>query len=169
MLVMTVDIKGQSRVAMVDPVFSMSYDPTKVHFELAPPSLEERCPAARRGEKYWLYAYWKDGDTEFFLISSPASQLTGGAAVIRDGQCTLGNPDWVLTGNPEYHYGEKINGQIHFSEATLKGLASDLLRRYATAFGGKKNLLAEIHKQGIPPDDHLPQLKKAFDEFAANP
>jgi len=160
---------AQSRWYMADPVFGIGYDIRKVHFERAPAILEKACAADLRGRKgFWVYAYWKEGKTEYFVISNQQSQESGGAAVIRDGACTLGLPEWVLTGQVRFNP-DNNDALIKFPPTVLRGLAVDLLRRYVAAFGGKGNFLEAVRKDGIPPDEKLPVLKDEFDRFSKSP
>jgi hypothetical protein len=55
---------------------------------------------------------------------------------------------------------------ITFSDSVLHGLASDLLRRYAEAFGGKDKFLRVLREDGLPIDDwRKPALRSEFDKF----
>lgn len=160
--------------AMSDPVFGIGYDPTRVHFEIAPPVISRLCSEAH-GREYWVYAHWKGPSAEFFIISNRESVVSGGAVVISGGKCTQGVPPWLLTGNPEYAPTELRDGRLQpleldkgiaFTPAVLHGLAQDLLRRYTAAFGSKKAFLDAVAKDGLPPDENLPVLKTEFEKFA---
>jgi hypothetical protein len=154
---------------MADPVFGIGYDTRKVSFERVPASLEKACAADLGGRKnFWIYAHWKENETEYFVISNRESQESGGAAVIRDGLCTLGLPEWVLTGQANFNPGNR-DTSIRFPPTVLQGLAKDLLRRYMVAFGSKKNFLEAVRKDGFPPDEKIPVLKNEFDTFSKSP
>lgn len=147
---------------MSDPVFGISYDPEIVHFETAPSKISSLCSESR-GQKFWLYAYSRAGETEYFVLSNQESKVSGVGVVISGGKCVEGLPDWILTGNPEYSPQARSN---QFPPEVVHGLAVDLLRRYATAFGGKNNFLEAMRKDGLPPDDETPVLKEEFQKFS---
>jgi hypothetical protein len=58
---------------------------------------------------------------------------------------------------------------MRFTPAVLRGVAADLLRRYTAAFGGKKSFIEAVYKDGLPPDDKLPVLKREFDSLNNSP
>ena len=168
---------AQSQSRMSDPVFGIGYDPLRVHFEAAPAKISSLCPEAK-GKRYWLYAYWHDAMTEYFIISNLESSVSGAGVIISGGKCVEGLPDWVLTGNLQYAPTEFRNGHlarrnfepsISFTPEVLHGLAADLLRRYTTAFGSKKNFVEAVRNDGLPPDDKTPILKKMFASFSKSP
>jgi hypothetical protein len=152
---------------MSDPVFGLVYDTGKVHFERAPPSVERMCAADLQGRKnFWLYAYWKALDTEYFLLSSRESQESGGAAVIHGNKCTLGLPDWILSGEPSLNPDNR-DRSIVFPASVLHGLASDLLKRYSVAFGSKRNFLDATHRlRHFSPTDLPPVLRTEYEAFS---
>jgi len=161
--------RAQTHIYMTDPIFGISYDVRKVAFERAPAFLGQACAADLRGRKdFWVYANWKEGDVQYFVISSPRSQESGAAAVIHNGACTLGLPEWVLTGQARFNPDNK-DTSITFSATALHGLVVDLLRRYTAAFGGKRSFLEAVRKHGIAPDDKIPVLKEEFVRFSRSP
>lgn len=165
--------RAQVPSRMSDPVFGIGYDLHSVHFQKAPAKISSLCPEAKEKE-YWLYAYWQSGTTEYFIISNHSSSVSGVGVIISGKACVEGLPDWVLTGNPQYAPTEFRNGRreprrfedpIDFPPVVLHGLAKDLLRRYAAAFGGKRGFLEALRRDGLPPDEKTPVLKKEFDRF----
>ena len=166
---------GQSPFTMSDPVFGITYDLRQVQFHEVPESLRQTCPAIRRGGRWWLYSYLRDGDRQFFVISSLSASESGASVVISSRTCVVGNPDWVLTGDSQSAPVEFRNGKVQpvilpkditFSDSVLHGLASDLLRRYAEAFGGKDKFLRVLREDGLPIDDwRKPALRSEFDKF----
>jgi hypothetical protein len=166
--------RAQSPARMSDPVFGIGYDPLKVHFEVAPARISSLCSEAK-AKKYWLYAHWQDGPTEYFVISNQESSVSGVGVIIAGGKCAEGLPEWVLTGDPQYAPTEFRDGRlqrrtfeelIKFTPAVLRGLATDLLQRYTAAFGSKRNFLDAVRRDGLPPDDKTPVLKKEFESFS---
>jgi hypothetical protein len=154
---------------MSDPVFGMTYDLQKVHFETAPASIGRLCPEAR-GETYWLYAYRKEGDAEYFILSNFRSVISGAGVVLKGGRCTEALPDWILSGG-EIATPQRTDRSIKFTEAVEHGLAKDLLRRYSVAFGGRESFLNEVKLHGLPISDlstfHV--LYSEFQDFARTP
>ena len=158
---------AQPRALMSDPVFGIIYDSQEVHFEYAPTLISQFCPSAQ-AKTFWVYARWKAGDLDFFILSNRDSELAGYAVVLRGKACSEGLPPWILTGDPLNRPG-RGNESIFFSETILRGLATDLLRRYAVAFGGKKSFLEAVRKGGLPSADLPPVLRSEFEKFAKSP
>lgn len=169
---------AQHQSLMSDPVLGIVYDPAKIHFEMAPSEIGNLCPMSR-GKKFWLFAYLRTAvGEEFFVLSNRETSVSGEGVVISGGKCIEGLPDWILTGNPEYGPRDFRNGHeqlsasagsIKFTPEVLHSLAVDLLRRYTVAFGGKKNFLHAMRKDGLPPSDKMPILKEEFDKFSYGP
>jgi hypothetical protein len=149
---------------MSDPVFGITYDTSQVQFDAVPTSVRERCRELPR-RQLWVYAHFKNAGMEFFVLSSPQSEVSGIGLVIHGSRCIEALPDWVLTGDIRYWSGKGSPG-IRFTDAILQGLATDLLRRYTAAFGDKRTFLEQLRKAGLPLDDHLPTLRHAFEEFS---
>jgi hypothetical protein len=161
---------------MGDPLFGIMYDPQKVHFENAPTSLRERC-SALWGRDLWLYAEFKTGETEYFVLSGllqihpdgpatrPASSEPDGGIVaeIRGTTCKLTVPDvfmWEqIASAPELK-------PLDVTDAILNGLVSDALRRYEAAFGGKSNFLDAVRMAGLPPAQLPPVLRTKYLQYA---
>jgi hypothetical protein len=156
-----------SRSMMSDPVFGIAYDPQRVRFEYSPERIGRLCPDLQN-RRFWLYAYSKEGTTEYFVISNRESETSGVGVVLRGTQCVVGLPDWVLTGDSHLHP-EKAGQSIRFSNTAVIGLASDLCRRYSIAFGGKDAFLSALHKDGLPLNDLLPSVRHAVYELSRTP
>src|ERR1700682_3185903 len=63
-------VMAQTQKSMTDPLFGISYDPEKVHFEGMPPVLAEKCRGLKgRYVEAWIYGHFKTADSEYFLIS----------------------------------------------------------------------------------------------------
>jgi hypothetical protein len=158
----------QTPQMMSDPVFGMTYDTRKVHFDLAPTLVRIQC----RGlpdKTLWLFAYWKERDTELFVLSGRESEVSGIGVVIRPGTCIQSLPDWVLTGDRGYWSGRGGPPPVQFTERVLQGLAADLLNRYARAFGGKNNFIEHVRTDGLPIGELLPTIRREFESFVASP
>ena len=163
-------VHGQSGLAEYDPIFGIPYLPRKVHFENAPSKIGRLCREARgRGRRFSLYAYWKDGSTEYMVVSDAVSEDTGIGIILSGGECHEGQAAALLWGGdlPGQHEGVK---PITPSDSVLNGLAMDLLHRYAAAFGGKKEFLAAVKRlKGFNLADLPPMLRKRFEEYAMSP
>lgn len=148
-----------------DPVFGMTYDSRLVHFETAPKRVSQACPDLH-GQQFWLYAYHKTGNLEYFVLSNRQSEDSGAGVILRGAECIEGLPDWLLSGDAKYHPSKVNDGQGLFSEPALHSLSSDLLRRYAAAFGGKRNFLEAVKKKGLPLQDLVPILRTELVKFS---
>jgi hypothetical protein len=55
---------------MTDPLFGISYDRQRVHFERMPSLLEKNCTRLHgRYVAAWAYGHFKTADSEYFLVS----------------------------------------------------------------------------------------------------
>jgi hypothetical protein len=165
--------------AMDDPLFGMTYDTSKVHFEDAPAVIGQRC-AEIRGRKLWLFAEWRSAGVEYFIVSGllaarpdgPVSaalpqESDGGIAVeLRGPECRLAALDAFMSGRVA-PTGRSVS--IDVTNSALHGLASDALQRFATAFGGKKSFLDAERKDGLAPEKLPPALRVEFQTFAKAP
>ena len=159
---------GTERVvgaSMSDPIFGMRYNTQDVHFDYAPVKVSRFC-GGFRGRRFWLYAYWKAGNREYFIVSDQVSEISGSGVVLYEAQCITGLPDWLIYGTMPPDGAAKLT---KITEDVRHGLVKDLLRRYSAAFGGKKNFLRSESRDGLPPYD-LPLIFRVdFEEFATSP
>jgi len=134
----------------------------------------------RGGGPWWIYAHFKDNDLEFFVLSSKIASESSTSAAIVGTHCQLAsNPDWAMTGNPDYAPLEYRDGalrpvvldkDLRFPDSALHGLAQDLLRRYAQAFSGKRRFLDAVRASGFSPSaDLTPVIRGEFEKFSAEP
>lgn len=157
---------AQSKVLLADPIFGVNYDPPKVHFERAPAQVEKHCRDLR-GERLWVYAHWQQSGIELFILSSLRSQPTGIGVVLQGANCTQIVPAWILTGETR-NWTAGGDPPLQLTAAILDSLTSDLLQRYATAFGGKQRFIDAVHEGGRPAADWAPAVRRAFDAYAAS-
>lgn len=54
---------------MIDPIFGMSYNPNRVHFEDAPGRVVQSCSLAGRREPLWLFASYRTEEVEYYIVS----------------------------------------------------------------------------------------------------
>jgi hypothetical protein len=152
----------RSAQPMADPLFGISYNPQRVHFEEAPKSISVLC-AGLRDRKLWVYARWDTPETQYFIVSGfmkfwpdgpgrPGTEPDLGIAVaLHAGGCTEDNPEWLLWGDARP---VGVPPPLTRSKDVLIGLVTDALERYAKAFGGKANFLKQLSpsdRSGLPP------------------
>jgi hypothetical protein len=155
-LVAGVRTRAQSHYMMSDPIFGISYDPQKVHFEPVASSIVEHCPELR--DRYvgaWVYGRSTAGDTQYLIISgflkdqdrgSGIKDVDFGLAVqVRGTKCAVTHWEYFLRGAAPT--GEQP--RIRADESLLKEIAADILRRYALAFGGKKEFLNHVTQEDM--------------------
>jgi hypothetical protein len=145
---------------MDDPLFGLTYSPGQVRFETAPGSIGRSCPSLS-GRQLWVYAKWEGPTRLYWIVSGfvaakPDSarnrpgyvepDATGLVVELRGSECRLGTPRIVLSRKSGRSKKQK---PIEISEQALNGLASDALRRYAAAFGGKAQFLQELARQRV--------------------
>jgi|HubBroStandDraft_6_1064221.scaffolds.fasta_scaffold594281_2 hypothetical protein len=157
---------AQPGLSMSDPVFGIRYQTGSIHFENAPRKLGQLCRDLG-SENFWVYAYWKERDTEYFVLSSRKSEVSGAGAVIHRDKCIVGLPDWLLTGEARYGGPDKIDNSMKPNDAVVHGLALDLLHRYTVAFGSKQKFLEAARRH--PPSHLMPILSSEFKEYAQQP
>ncbi len=153
-------VPGKAQSKMSDPVFGMGYDTRYVHFEEVPKRFADVCPRLRE-ERYWLYAYFKEADTEYLVVSSLRSRVSGGGVVIRGRVCELAFPDVLLYGIPDTDAKD-----MAITPTVEHGLAADLFRRYGEAFGGKKIFLDERSRGGLALSGLPPDFRREFEAYS---
>ena len=165
-------VVARAQSIFYDPLFEIPYDPQKIYFDSVPLTIKAHCPGLRdRYASAWLYAKWKQEDTEYFIISGfladyrnghvvAAEQDFGIAVAIRGSRC--------LYDQSEYFLRQEINPArdatpVKAADSVLNGIAADILTRYAKAFGGKKAFLKHITQSAR--DDLPPVVLKQLEIF----
>jgi len=110
----TIAMAAQSRTAMYDPLFYITYDPHRIHFELAPPVIGQLCGADLRTRKLWVYAKWITKDADYYIVSGfivnhpdgpgkgdISPDPDGIAVAIRGTKCVAEDALWVMSGEAE--------------------------------------------------------------------
>jgi len=166
----------QKQKPMTDPLFGISYDRQRVHFERMPSLLEKNC--TRLHDRYvaaWAYGYLKTPDSEYFLISGlmksqedePRGARTiapdegGGLVVALQGsKCLVDQTEYFLTQgtNPA-----KKATPIMVPREVLTGILQDALKKYEIAFGGKEEFLKRV--KPIKPNALLPIIREQLEKF----
>ena len=158
---------------MSDPLFGISYDRERIHFQRMPHMLVEHCPELRgRYVAAWTYGHFKTTDSEYFLISGlmeshadePGGAVTvapdegGGVAVALQGShCLVDQVEYFLT---QHINPAKGATPIMVPPPTLNGILRDAFKRYVVAFGGRQELLKQIK-----PNVALPVVQEQFEIF----
>jgi hypothetical protein len=147
---------------MTDPVFGITYDTRTVHFEEVPARVANLCRRLRE-ERFWIYAYVKTTRSEYLVVSSIRSRVSGGAVLIDGSACTFGLPDWLLygIGSPGGPGDEVIGDKVRSS------ITGDLLHRYEVAFGGKRRFLDAVKRDGLAPSELPAVFRRRFEAFAS--
>lgn len=175
LLCLSLNTIAQAQNSMTDPLFGISYDRRKVHFERMPPRLSEKCPRLKgRYVAAWVYGHLKTADSEYFLISglmesqedNPGGARTiapdegdGVAVALRGSMCLVDQGDYFLTQNINR---AKNATPIVAPEEDVTGVLKDAFKRYVAAFGGKQKLVELVKPDVIGP----PNVRKEFEIFA---
>lgn len=162
---------AQSRHPMFDPLFAISYDPQRVHFDLAPASISESCKDLR-GRKLWVYAEWNSDETKYFIVSgfivnhpdgpgkgdiSPDED--GVAVALRGSQCTIDDAAWTMSGQVDNAQKTKLPDA--FQESLPGHGAPRICDKYGTCHYAVRSRQAEAILRGLA-SDALERFSKAF-------
>lgn len=161
------------RTYMSDPFFGIGYNVRNVHFEDAPPALRQHCRGLRRWKHMWIYAAWKAADADYYIVSGLLSDGTldpetdGLTVKIHGAICAVDQPDWILSGSVNPYVS---HNPIGAAPEVVNGLATDLLRRYTEAFGGKAEFLRAVRQTRSFSPSTLPNVVRSqFEQFAKSP
>lgn len=128
---------------IIDPIFSVEYQPSEVHFEMQDFSaLIPTCNKAlsyihlKQPRKLTLYAKHVNGNSSFYILGNGKYIEI---VVIREGVCDWGGA--VLSMYQLYSKPPHPPGCPVLSDAEVAGLFEDGLIRYEKAFGGKDKFL----------------------------
>lgn len=163
-------LAAQPLGSMEDPLFGISYDTQKVHFESVPVSLVKQCSELQnRYIEAWIYGQTKTEDTKYVIISGlmnsdgenaegPHPDVAGIAVSIHGTKCVTETADGFL-------WGKNARAGWNIPESVLADAASDILHRYTKAFGGKKNFLENVkHREYL-----APVMRKQLEIFEREP
>lgn len=156
---------------VIDPLFLISYDPHKVQFDRMPPILNRRC--AQLHNHYavaWVYGHLKTPDAEYYVIdgnieTNVPEEGYGFTVEIRGSNCYVEPTPTVF-----FQVVGKKNASppsLNISDETLGEISTELLHRYAKAFGGKRKFLRHVtrqHQEELPPI-----LREKFEVFKRDP
>ena len=155
---------AQAQKMMTEPLFGISYDRQRVHFEKMPSLLEETCPRVHgRYVAAWAYGHFKTADSEYFLVSglmeshedesgdtrTIAPDEGGGLVVALQGsKCLVDQAEYFLTQgvNPA-----KSATPIMVPKSVLAGMLQDSFKKYVVAFRGKQEFLRRVKRNTLLP------------------
>jgi hypothetical protein len=162
-----------------DPFFLIEYDPAHVHFAPIPAIIGDECPEMRgHYVRAWVYGHLKTPEAEYFIVDGyvkiESEDRPGAFSVvpedgsgflieIRAGKCLVDPTPYVFF--PELN---KAKSRIRVPDSVLDAISSELLKRYAKSFGGKRAFLQTIHnvKREAPsePPQSVGHFRKATGE-----
>jgi hypothetical protein len=151
---------------MFDPLFAITYDPQKIHFDSAPVAIGRLCKALR-GNNVWVYAEWGSADTRYYIVSgffryeggSVAPDEDGIAIAIRGSKCTTADAAWTMSGELAANATGKLPEA--FAES-IPGLgAPRICDKYGTCHYAVHSRQAEAVLEGLA-SDALERYSKAF-------
>lgn len=128
---------------MIDPIFSVEYQPSKVSFgKLDPNILMPACKKVLSSmygplpKMFTLYAEYEKNEVSIYIVGN---EVVLGIFAVRKGICEGGAPElsmYQLYSPPPHSPGCPVLG-----DAEVAGLFEDALIRYEKAFGGKDRFL----------------------------
>jgi hypothetical protein len=157
-LLVSVFLPAQSPpVRPVDPFFLIEFNPAAVRFDAIPTSIPDRCLQLK--DYYvqgWVYAHARAEGADYFVVDGyvkvGSEEHPGTFSVVqedgpviielRQKACSVDAAPYIFFPelNPQH------TAKVHISDKTLARLSSDLLQRYAKAFGGKSAFLQRIQE-----------------------
>ena len=162
----------ERRGQLEDPMFGISYDSSRVHYEVMPAPLRQMCPGYERGI-FWVYAHIKRAFGDYYVVMGVTpgqnGDSLGAALLIKDGQCRVEDSTRMLSGFvPDRGYRPEANsgtlpglgapqlcnqgpfGDCHYvlrsadEEDVLRDLVRDALGRGARAWGEATQFKAAV-------------------------
>jgi hypothetical protein len=168
--------KAENRVPKVltEPVFGITYDPSKVHFEIVPPPVRYLCSVTFDHE--YVHAHVKSGKTDYYVISGYSLNQDGDSfgyiAMVVGKHCETYDMQSAFLGEPPAQaYGitstieqipgkgaeyvrdfgvSGIMGNYHYifrsehEESLVHLLIRDSLDRSSRAFGGRQKYQSKV-------------------------
>jgi hypothetical protein len=172
--VSTISVAKSAGGRFVDPFFLIEYDPAHVHFAPMPAIIGSECPEMRNHYvRAWVYGHLKTPEAEYFIVDGyvkiesedrPGSfsvvpeDGSGFLIEIKAGKCLVDPTPYVFF--PELN---KAKSRIRVPDSVLDAISSELLKRYAKSFGGKKAFLQRI--QNVKRGDLPASLRKELESF----
>jgi len=140
-----------SRSMLEDPVFGISYDYTKVHYEPMPASVRQVCADYKKGT-FWTFAHVQREAVDYFIVMGirpgQDGDSLGAAIAVVGSDCTEEDSTWMFSGLiPKGGYGPQK------SETTLPGLKSEVCNQgecyYVLKSAKEEALLRDLVRDGL--------------------
>lgn len=162
--------KPQKARVMHDPIFGITYLPSKVKFEQAPAEIY-RCKDLREPRSIlWLFGkvvkekvtfYYVYGLLEVDFGAGPTGEFeaandSGIIVVLTPSGCREIGAGYALSPDPQ---DRKMAFDLGITDEVLTALLADLVDREVKAFGGVSNFLAKVSATGISESDLEPPVR----------
>jgi hypothetical protein len=154
-----------------DPIFGMTLDTGKVHFEQAPAIATAHCTTLKelRTKKFWIFAHAKIDQTDYFVLSNRTTEVSGVGLLLHVDECVEWGADSLINGETTLPGSKDVLPKwAPLNDAVLKTLANDAFRRYSQAFGSKKAFLDALQKGGLPPKEMPRVFREELVVFSKN-
>lgn len=141
---------AKAGIKLIDPVFGLKYDATRIKFEEAPPSLTTRCPALTSqmwDSRLWIYGKQDNEGTQYLLVGGLlVERATGRSEPNPVGSIVALTPEKCTLVGPAR---EELDVPIDLPANLAPRLIDDVVQRYRTAFGGASALETALKAQHI--------------------
>ncbi len=99
------------RTQLQDPMFGISYSPSRVHYEPMPTLIRQICPGYEHGS-FWVFAHLQRESLDYYVVMGirpgQDGDPLGAALLIKDSKCYQEDSTRMLSGFvPEKGYGEE--------------------------------------------------------------
>jgi hypothetical protein len=163
LLISSTALASQPKPPVFDPIFSLRFDPGRIHFEQMPKALEQQCAELHRHYvDAWVFGHLKTTDAEYYLVygtiqvsdeENPGSYST----VVENGEgyvVELSGRGCLVDGAFDIFVPASTSQkpQVKISESRLANFAADIITRYASAFGRVQFLKMMSHQKRSRPD-----------------
>lgn len=178
---------AQTNAPLDDPLFGIEFNPTQVHFELAPARVGQAC-GELRNRVLWIFARTVSDGKEYLVLNgyfptaestSKVSESDFGIGVILDGtSCKVMTSEKLMSGVVPSKEGDNTEQTL---PAALDALSVDALNRMETAFRDKDKFKLELSRAVAAHDayqatlpsslrsDYPPPLRKHINDFLKEP
>lgn len=174
LVVGTIAVAQTAGDRFVDPFFLVEYDLAHVHFDSMPAFIGHECPQMRdHYVRAWVYGHLKTSEAEYFIVDGyvkiESDDRPGVFSVVpEDGSGFLIEirAEGCLVDPTPYAFFPELNkakSGIHIPDSVLDAISSELLERYAKAFGGKKAFLTSIGR--VKREDLPASLRKELEIY----
>lgn len=192
------EITRPSRTLVTEPIFGITYDYTKIHYDSIPPRVRKTCAGYEDGS-FWTFAHFQKDRKDFYVVLGVQRGQNGdslGSVNEIDGtRCQAEDSTWMLSGViPAVAYSNDrtyvqlpgLNakrvcdqgplGSCHYvlrsdtEEKIIRGLVSDAIRRGIKAWGGEAQFKkAACVSTAAPDNSTTPIVTRMLGEFCGVP